>query len=119
MTTTPKPSPSAEPEIQQSSIVGAFLRAFWMFGGNVLLFFVTIAIFEKGARTPNLLDTLYWAIVVLLVLAKYLDVRCYHGLTGQGEPATMKHVRRYVVILVQVTAVVWGLLRLGLYQFGA
>jgi hypothetical protein len=43
----------------------------------------------------------------LCILARYLDIAYFHGETANGTPATMRDWRRYVVLLVLASLVIW------------
>jgi hypothetical protein len=49
---------------------------------------------------PGLADAIFWLIALVLILARYMDIRYLKGETADNEPATLKHWRRYSVILL-------------------
>lgn len=45
-------------------------------------------------------------------VGEYVDIVRYQGMTADGEPATTVHFRRYVLMLIVVSAAVWTAARL-------
>jgi len=43
---------------------------------------------------------MFWLIALGLILTRYVDIRYLKGETADNKPATLKHWRRYSVILV-------------------
>jgi hypothetical protein len=50
----------------------------------------------------------FWSAVLLLVVVRYVDVRFLKGSTVFGQPASMQHWRRYAVLLIGASVVIWG-----------
>ncbi|MDD4857734.1 MAG: hypothetical protein PHD74_06470 [Candidatus Krumholzibacteria bacterium] len=86
---------------------GAVSRIFWLMGGNIALFMLAVFIFDK--KTYSVFDIAFWAIVIGLILVRYIDITRLKGLTSNSEPATLKHWRIYVVKLIVASAALWGL----------
>ena len=83
------------------------VRFYWLILGNGLLFMLLVLIFEKRARFPSLLDGAYLAAAALLIAMRYVDIRFFNGQTGEGQPATMAHWRRYSLVTGCVTLGAW------------
>lgn len=88
-----------------------FVRLYWLFIGNVILFFILAFILEKHLRFPSILDALYLCAIVALILVRYVDIRFLKGETGEGKPATMAHWRRYTMLISLVGVGAWLLFR--------
>jgi len=73
------------------------VRLTWIFGASLLVF---AAIFIMQGKAPGLADIIFWLIALGLILARYVDVRYLKGETADNKPATLKHWRRYSVILL-------------------
>ena len=58
------------------------------------------AIFIIQGKAPGLADAVFWLIALGLVLARYVDIRYLKGETSDNKPATLKHWRRYSVVLL-------------------
>jgi len=43
---------------------------------------------------------IFWLVALALILARYIDIRYLKGETADNKPATLKHWRRYSVILL-------------------
>ena len=87
---------------------GCLLRLYWMLFGNAILWFLLAYIVSKRPGLPSAFDAIYWLIVVSLVLARYMDIRYHKGPTAySNEPATLRHWRRYGVLLVVVAFAGW------------
>jgi hypothetical protein len=100
-------SPAAKPEGCAPTLV----RLAWILGGNILLFFLAISIMKRQAF--SVFDAFYWATVAALIVLRYIDISKLHGETANGEPASMRHWVRYVVLLFVVSAGLWGLAHTG------
>jgi len=73
------------------------VRLTWIFGTSLLVFG---AIFIIRRDVPGPADILYWLIALGLILTRYVDIRYLKGETADNKPATLKHWRRYSVILL-------------------
>ncbi len=85
------------------------LRLSWMAIGNVALF-LCAALVAKGTA-PVVIDVAFFAVVVGLILVRYVDVARFNGQTSDGKPATLSHWRRYAVMLTVISIGVWALAR--------
>jgi hypothetical protein len=79
-----------------------------MFAGNLLLLFFTIAIAGGRGLSFSAFDIAFWAIVPVLLLVRYLDIRFLQGDTVTGERATLGHFARYAWRLPVVALVLWA-----------
>ncbi|MCK7489537.1 MAG: hypothetical protein MZU79_04335 [Anaerotruncus sp.] len=73
------------------------VRLTWIFGSSLLVFG---AIFIARGKASGPADMLFWLIALGLIIARYVDVRYLKGETADNKPATLKHWRRYSVILL-------------------
>lgn len=91
------------------SIVGLFLRIYWIMIGNAVLA-VTAALPVAYPKLPTApLLSVYVLSVGALAAARYLDIRFCGGATVDGTPADMGHWRRYLVILLPVSLLLPGI----------
>jgi len=88
---------------------GALLRLGWMLGGNILLLIVGLTIFMGPPWTITFKDALFWAVVALVILVRYVDVTRFAGQTADGKPATRRDFVRYALGLVTSSAAIWTL----------
>jgi hypothetical protein len=91
------------------SIFSLFVRVFWALIGNAILLLTTIFIFLHKGAIFYTADIVFWGTVAALVLVRYLDIKLYNGLTITGQPASMSHWRKYTVILLLCSTVVWAI----------
>lgn len=101
-----RPTAAEQATVGQDRAAGCLLRLFWMAFGNLALLMLALVIFQRGGF--SLLDGVYWAVVVAPAGARYTDIGRFGGLTTSGEPATMRHFRRYVIGLVLLAAGCWA-----------
>src|SRR5512140_2058006 len=80
-----------------SGCLSIIVRLTWIFGVSLLVFGT---IFIIQGNNPGLADAIFWLITVGLILARYVDIRYLKGETADNKPATLKHWRRYAVILL-------------------
>jgi hypothetical protein len=98
----------ASSKSDQQPMQGCFLRLFWMGLGNALLLACTAMIAKQKAWTFSIFDGAYWAVVLLLLAARLVDIRRFHGETTDGKPATMAHLKRYAALLALIACAVWA-----------
>jgi hypothetical protein len=85
------------------------LRMIWMMMGGVALIFCLFSIAKARPQFLSLADAFFWVAAVLMICARYLDVRFFHGTTTSGEPATMRDFAAYVIFIVLGGGACWGL----------
>jgi hypothetical protein len=98
---------SRHPEYQ--SPAGCLSRLVWMGAGNIALVIAALAIYKSASW--SIADLVFWLFVGLLISARYIDIARYQGTTAHGEPATVAHLKRYVLLLLAVAAAVWAVAR--------
>lgn len=101
----------------QESGLGMLFRIFWMFLGNVILLIFLIWIFENENKSLGIKDMIYWIIVCLLIIARYIDIKKLGGLTVTGSPASMSIWYRYTVFMAILAGLLWGIVYLIKYFF--
>ncbi len=104
----PTPEVSVAPSEKSPHPAGCLVRIAWMLVGNVILAILAIRIAERRDFEWHLADTLYWAVVLALVLLRWVDVRALKGETASGQPATFAHWKRYAVLLFVAALLVWA-----------
>lgn len=92
---------------ETNNIAALFLRLFWMFLGIMGLMLCVLRILHNRETFFSAADAVYVLLVPLLIGARYLDVTRFRGTTTYGEPATLVHWRRYAVVLLASSAVIW------------
>jgi hypothetical protein len=104
-----------QPTEKYDSIFSLIVRTFWMLFGNVILIASAVLIFQRKDWMFHTADVVFWGTVAALILARYLDIKLYNGLTAAGKPSTMSHWRKYTAVLLVCSIVVWGLLHVIYY----
>ncbi len=87
-------------------MAGWALRLFWMVVGNAIVCASLFAIIINQLRFPGILDGVILLTVVLMIVARRVDIARWRGKTVTGEPATLVHWREYAVTLVWLTTIV-------------
>ena len=88
------------------------LHFVWTYGGPLALFPVTILILRQESLRLGILDALYWAVILAIILSRYEEARRYGGRTADGQPATRADFRRFVFQVVAGGFAVWGVMHL-------
>lgn len=102
--------PQEESESDQSQgdpPAGCLLRLFWMLAGNAILLLSIFSISQHRSSIFGVWDIVYWAIVLAVLTARYLDIQYFNGTTVDDEPATMSHWRRYAGALLALCLLFW------------
>jgi len=55
---------------------------------------------------------IFWLIALALILARYVDIKFLKGETADNKPATLKHWRRYSVILLSAAGLLYLLAKI-------
>lgn len=92
---------------QNSSVLGFFGRLAWMFVGPIALFLLIVNIARTGGGwwTPS--DIAFFVFLGLMLLGRFLEFLGGSPQTASGEPATKKHLARYLVLAPVIAAAVW------------
>lgn len=81
---------------------GCLVRLFWAFFGNAALFILGVYIYEQQAQALSIFDGLYFLILAAIILSRFLDIRFLNGETVYGHPASLRHFRKYVAVILPV-----------------
>lgn len=101
-----------QPVRDHDSGAGCLTRLYWMFLGNALLVILFGLLLQNRPKGPSLLDAGCLIVVASLLFVRYIDIRHFNGQTGEGEPATLAHWRRYSAVLVSGSLALWLAVRL-------
>ena len=85
---------------------GWVLRLFWMLVGQAIVYASLGVIILNQLAFPGIFDGVIWLTVVLMIVARRVDITRWQGTTVSGEPATLVHWQDYAVTLVWLTAIV-------------
>ena len=102
------PTPPASETASQITGTGCLVRMTWMVVGNAVLAIcaVLIAAPRSGFLTPA--DAVFWAALLAVIAIRHVDITRLGGQTASGEPATLRHWRRYAFGMTGVAAAVWA-----------
>jgi len=91
----------------QTGLGGCLVRLGWMVYGVATLYISAIFI-AKHRGSLSLADGVFWSAIVVCIGLRYVDIKHFHGQTAAGEPATMAHWRRYVLLLSSLALGLWA-----------
>jgi hypothetical protein len=101
-------APTNQPIDKQSGILAILARPFWMFFGNFVLMICAANILMGESSSNRTSDIIFWCAVAAMIIVRLLDIKFLNGQTATGEPASVKHWRRYAIMLVLISAVIWA-----------
>ena len=81
-------------------------RLMWMILGPILSLFIAYAIVTREGWFTTW-DAAFGVVVALMVGGRWVEQRSGSAMTATGEPATGKHFKRYVRVLLPLAAGVW------------
>lgn len=102
---------------KQRGMLALIARPFWMFFGNFILLISAVNILAGDNKTSYVSDLVFWAGVTALIIVRFLDVKFLDGQTATGQPASIKHWRRYAILLAVISMVIWSGAHLAAYLF--
>jgi hypothetical protein len=110
-------SKQAEVQVEKyDSIFSLFVRIFWTLIGNAIAFFTLLAIANHKGKAFSIDDMIFWGTVVFLIFARFIDFKLW-GSSNVEEPDTSVRCRKYIVILLISTTVLWLAAHLINYLF--
>lgn len=95
-------------DFQTKHLSGCLVRLCWMFFGNLVLLLIAVAVSAHRDDLFSIADAAFWLAVLGLAAIRYLDVTRLRGSTTSGEPASLAHWRRYIVLLGAFALCLWG-----------
>ena len=103
------PSTVKHEDQPQQAGSGCLVRLVWMVFGNIALVIAVVSILRKQELAFSIADVALWAIVGVMVAARWLDVTRLNGLTAAGRRATLADWRRYAMLLTGGALALWAL----------
>jgi len=101
----PERTEEKRPRFASNGALALMVRLTWMAYGNIAVALLAVLIVQ--ARDFSALDVAFWGVVGTMVSVRYVDVTRFGGLTAEGEPASIRHWRRYASGLVGVSLLLW------------
>jgi uncharacterized membrane protein len=86
---------------------GVLSRLYWMAIGPIAIIMISIAVIMKSFENNIPISLIYWGLVFSIILIRYFDIRYFKGETADGEPATMKHWKRFCMAYLIVFVALW------------
>jgi hypothetical protein len=90
-----------------TSVTILLLHLTWVFLGPIVLFVILYGVVKEGASWITPLDFLYFAIVGLILLARWLDQKSGQSTNSEGEPSTWEDFRHYIRMLPVYALAAW------------
>ena len=69
----------------------------WFFLGPLTLMLLLLGIINVGGGWASALDAVFFVVIALMILGRWIDQRSGQGTTGYGEPSTWDDFRRYAI----------------------
>ncbi len=91
---------------------GCLLRLFWTLAGNAAIYLSLATIAATKPPLPSSLDFVVGITLILMIAVRWLDIARCGGRTIRDEPATLRHWRRYAVMLTGTTLAAWSIAHL-------
>lgn len=85
---------------------GILARLYWVLFGNAGLVGTGAWMFYEESLVP---DVFFWLFAGSLLAVRYVDIYRLHGTTFRGQRASKATWWRYSVMLLAVSAAVWGI----------
>jgi len=92
---------------KQSGILALLVRPFWMFWGNFVLLISAGNIIMGESSSTRTSDIIFWGAVAAMIIVRFLDIKFLDGQTAAQKPASIKHWRRYAIVLAVISAAIW------------
>ncbi len=85
----------------------AFGRLLWMMIGPAVLIITTAHIVLEGEGWNTTADYVFFFVMAVTLLGRWLELAGGNPQTCDGEPATRKQVYRYTIVTLVLGGVVW------------
>lgn len=96
-----------QPRTEPSPSLGVLVRLYWMAVGPIGIILIVIAALMKSLKNNILISLIYWGFVLSVILIRYLDIRYLKGETADGEPATLKHWKKFSIMGSIIYCAIW------------
>ena len=95
---------------KRGSVTALFLRAYWMFFGFIPPL-VAVKMLLESKQFPSTGDLLFAISLLLIIFARFVDIRFLEGKRADFEPATMRDFYQFSLKIVLIFAFLWSVLR--------
>ena len=83
-------------------------RLLWMMIGPMILMLLTVNIINSGSGWLTAADVAFFVVLGIMLLARWFDFRAGNPRTISGDPATPRHLRRYLPLTLVIGLGVWA-----------
>ena len=99
-------SPATPVDSEKYTPLGSILtRIYWMVFGHFGIVILAFVIASNNA--PWFVNFIYFLLVASIIVIRYVDITVYKGETVDGDPATLKDWRRYSLIVLGYTVLLY------------
>lgn len=106
-TPTRVPRASGPADAETASANGCLTRLVWIFAGPMAALAYLLHLASSNTSFVSAQSLGFWALLGLLIAARYVDVTRYGGETTRGTTATLGDFKRYSVWLVLGGGAAW------------
>jgi hypothetical protein len=92
-----------------TSLLGILGRVIWIMLGPLLLVLMTFLIIETGNGWLTAADFAFLSILAGMMLGRWLEFHAGNPQTAEGEPATARDLRRYLIGTTIIGLGVWAI----------
>ena len=90
-----------------NSSSGCFARIIWFMFGPMALLVLAIMIVEKRQGWLGMASIAFLIVLLMTVVARWIDFRGGNAMTAEGEPATERDVRQFMSRSSLIGAAIW------------
>jgi hypothetical protein len=99
--------PDSKPSESEGGCLSELIRWLWLFIGPAAIVFCAIYVAKGGASI--LPEVTYVALVVGIVVFRYIDIQVFKGKTANDKKATIKDWLRFTIILVLLSGLLYAI----------
>ena len=108
-------TPANQTTDKQRGALAILARLFWMFFGNFIMMISAVTILMGEGSSTRIPDIIFWCVVPAMIIVRFLDIKFLDGQTTTGEPATLSHWRKYAILLIIISAIIWSAAHMAVY----
>jgi hypothetical protein len=97
----------AQPQVEITSMAVLATHVIWLFFGPSFLMLLLLAMAQSATGWFSGLDFAYFAIVGLMVFARWFEQRSGQAVTVMGEVSLWRHFRLYAISLPLTAGALW------------
>lgn len=103
------PGETGQDPAEYDSIFTLLARVYWAGFGPVLLLLSLATVGQGPSRWLTAADVVYFVLLALLPLSRWLEFSLGKGQTADGKPVTLNHLRTYSAVVVVCGFLAWVL----------